>query len=78
MDVVGHQDIGVEREAMAVFVRREFGEILGAVGIVVEDLAPLIAARQHMVKGARVFDTRRSGHEPRRYAAKVKKSSLIG
>jgi hypothetical protein len=62
MDVVAHEDVGIEMKGITGLVSREDLEKLLIVGEVFEYLLTLIAAGDDVIEGAVVFDAGLSGH----------------
>jgi hypothetical protein len=55
MDVVSHEDVGIEAEGVALFVAGEECEIFVEVTCALEDLLLLVSARDYMVESSFVF-----------------------
>jgi len=65
MDMVAHEDVGVERAMIAVLVDGEQLEILLMIGRLFEDLLPLVPPRDDMVESAFILYPRLPWHEQR-------------
>jgi len=60
--MIAHQNIGIKMEGIAVFLLETVGEVGFIVLVVEEDILPLIAADQDMVKGDQKMNPRFSHH----------------
>ena len=65
VDVVSHENVGVEMESVAVLVNLEGEEIFLVVGCVLEDLLPLVPAGYDMIERSGVFDAGLARHDAR-------------
>ena len=52
MDVVGHQDLGMEGDAISAAIALEALQIAGVIFGIMKDRRPLVATDDHMIEGA--------------------------
>jgi hypothetical protein len=62
MDMVTHEDIGIQVEMLALFVGCHELKVLLVVLLILEDLLFLVSAGDNVIKGAGVFDAGFAGH----------------
>jgi hypothetical protein len=62
MDMIGHQDVGVNRKSIALPVMFNSPQIGSPVPLVAKDLLPVIPTRDNVIKCPFKFNARFSGH----------------
>lgn len=62
MDMVGHQDVGMEGDAISAAIALEALEIAGVIFGIMKDRRPLVATDDHMIESARKIDARLASH----------------
>lgn len=62
MDVVGHQDVGMEGDAVSAAIAFEALQIAGVIFGIMKDRCPLVATDDHMIEGAWKIDARLASH----------------
>jgi hypothetical protein len=77
MDVIGHQDIGVNRKSIALPVVFDSLQVENPVPIVAKNPLPLITTHNNMVKCPFEFHPRLSGHVSQHNRKEVNKSILM-
>ena len=60
--MIRHQDVGMEKESMEFLIMRQSFLILLVIRIVSKDRLPLIAANDHVIKGAGKVNPGRPSH----------------
>jgi hypothetical protein len=69
MDVIGHEEIGMDRDAVALAIPLQTVQICEVIRRIVKNECPPVAARNDMEKGAGEFDAgfaSHAGHPMRR------------
>ena len=77
MDVIGHQDVCVQCDAVTGAVPLQSLEIGGRVRVVMKQRRATVAAGNHVIERTGEFEARLTGHEGGTYARIYNKSMLM-